>query len=1302
MPAPLQALTEHLDSLSTRCPVLIQGIRQAIAIGQIDPEMALTRSRKALDYIVREVYQRRLNEPPGTRPLDNLLQRLVKDGHWPTRLAAYANTVRELGNVGTHTFGEPITPTDVLRSLEQLVPIVDWFLEQDAAAPGGTTGAESAADWRTDRLGLAMGDTTAVVPKGLRSFDARDSDFFLTLVPGARDRAGLPESIRFWKDRTDPAHEAAFTVGLLYGPSGCGKSSLVKAGLLPRLSPSVQSVYVEATSDDTEARILKGLRRRFPQLPTDAGLVQSFVLLFSGSVLPAGQKVLLVLDQFEQWLHARRAEEQPELVQALRQCDGAHVQCLVMVRDDFWLAVSRFLRQLEIQLLEGQNTALVDLFDLLHARKVLTLFGQAHGRLPDDAAAITAEQHQFIDQAVAGLAQDGKVIPVRLALFAEMVKGKAWSPVTLRDVGGTEGIGVTFLEENFTASSAPAEHRLHQKAVRAVLSALLPEKGSDIKGHMRSREELLEASEYAGRPQHFDALMRILDPELRLVTPTDPAGLESDETPAAPRPQFYQLTHDYLVGPLREWLRRKQRESRRGRAELRLADRVALWVLRPESRHLPSVREWFQILLLTRRRDWHPPERRMMRAATRRYTLFGLVLAVGLGLLGAGTWFAYSKQAAAGQIEALKSAEIGQVPDIVARIASHRTWTDPALREMLHGNDNDPQASKEHLYASLALLPVDPSQNDYIIDRLLTADFNQFPTIRDLLKAYSDPPTNQLWQVLEDGKADAGRRFRAGMALAKYVPPSADDARWQAVAPFLVDQLLPAMVSHPLDYKLLLEAFRPGGAAILAPLGAAFRDTKRPDSQRTYAMNLLVEYAADQPDIYAGLLMDAEPGQYVDLLPKVQALELADKVIPVLEAELARVLTPTWRDAPTRPGWSAPDAGLSGPIESAGGLVNDHFALCQTMPLEQCAGVADRLRPCGFRPVGFRPYRCGDQVQVAALWTRDGRDWRLAYDRTAADLATQDQTWKAQGFIPADVAGYESPAAAGQLSYAALWIKPPLEISEARLYVGVAAGAGLPRCTGPASQGRLPATDRDGKCPGRHELVQRRLVEAETPGRRGSPRLRVGTKRNTLCQQADCEPAAAGCALVSGRSAAVAARAGRALALLFGLPASGSPLLPLPCLGLSEAVLQAQPRDWDYGGVWYESTTMSSQEAHGLAPADHLARCRDLAQQGYRPMALTVACAGADKQAGSGLGLASAGGLRRRQGRAGPAPGPGRHHAAAPGPARPSAATPGAETRPSAGLVHHQPHGPPPRGAGCRSPAAHGDHRCRSTAPPCF
>ena len=237
------------------------------------------------------------------------------------------------------------------------------------STPPGST-LESAPPPITSRQSDSDQRPIKIVPKGLRSFDEHDADFFLELLPGPRDRDGLPESIRFWKrkiEQIDP--DLTFKVGLIYGPSGCGKSSLVKAGLLPRLGKHVLPVYVEATPEETEARLLKGLRKACPELSRGLGLVDSLANLRRGRILPPERKVLLVLDQFEQWLHAKRGEENTELVAALRHCDGEHVQAVVLVRDDFWLAASRFMRDLEIRLVEGENIGLVDLFDPRHARK---------------------------------------------------------------------------------------------------------------------------------------------------------------------------------------------------------------------------------------------------------------------------------------------------------------------------------------------------------------------------------------------------------------------------------------------------------------------------------------------------------------------------------------------------------------------------------------------------------------------------------------------------------------------------------------------------------------------------------------------------------------------------------------------------------------------------------------------------------------------------------------------------------------------------------------------------------------------
>ena len=107
-----------------------------------------------------------------------------------------------------------------------------------------------------------------IVPKGLRSFDAEDKDFFLELLPGPRRGDGLPESVHFWRVRIEEMDpDKTFRVGYIFGPSGCGKSSLVKAGLLPRLNKLVIPIYIEATGEETEARLLRGLRKHTPTCP---------------------------------------------------------------------------------------------------------------------------------------------------------------------------------------------------------------------------------------------------------------------------------------------------------------------------------------------------------------------------------------------------------------------------------------------------------------------------------------------------------------------------------------------------------------------------------------------------------------------------------------------------------------------------------------------------------------------------------------------------------------------------------------------------------------------------------------------------------------------------------------------------------------------------------------------------------------------------------------------------------------------------------------------------------------------------
>ncbi len=721
-----------------------------------------------------------------------------------------------------------------------------------------------------------------IVPKGLRSFDAHDADFFLELLPGPRDRDGLPDSLRFWKTRIEEKDaDSTFTVGLIYGPSGCGKSSLMKAGLLPRLSENVIAVNVEATAEETEARLLNGLRKKLPALD-NRPLKETLAALRRGQGIPVGKKVVIVLDQFEQWLHAKKEEQNTELVQALRQCDGGRVQCVVMVRDDFWMAATRFMRDLEVRLVEGQNSGAVDLFPLRHAEKVLAAFGRAFGVLPDGSTDARKEQKQFLEQAVAGLAQEGKVICVRLALFAEMMKGKEWTPASLKAVGGTEGVGVTFLEETFSAATAPPEHRYHQKAARADLKALLPETGSDIKGHMRSYAELLEASGYGGRPKDFDDLLRILDNEIRLITPTDPEGKDTNSDSVLqtkPGQKYYQLTHDYLVHSLREWLTRKQKETSRGRAELLLADRVAVWTARPENRQLPSLLQWLQIKWWTQKKNWTPPQKTMVAKAGRVHAMRGAVLAVFLAVatltgLAIRDRVEEKRKAtqAEGLVQAVLNADTAQVPAIIDSMAEYRRWTDPLLREE---NDKAGAKSRQKLHTALALLPVDAGQVPYIHGRLLDAEPQEVPVIRDALAPHKDELRDKLWAVVEGpDKGHDGQRLRAAAALAKYDPES---ERWAKADGPVVDRLVgenPVFLAH------WMESFRPIQGKLLASLARVYRDAGRRESERTVATSILADYAADQASVLADLLMDGDEKQFAVLYPRFK--DQGEKGVPIL------------------------------------------------------------------------------------------------------------------------------------------------------------------------------------------------------------------------------------------------------------------------------------------------------------------------------------------------------------------------------------------------------------------------------------
>ena len=705
-----------------------------------------------------------------------------------------------------------------------------------------------------------------VVPKGLRAFDEADADFFLELLPGAKDKNGLPLLIRDLKRQIEGAEpNQPFKVGVIYGPSGCGKSSLLHAGLLPLLTGHVLVAAIQATPHDTELDLVTTLKNRFSgqieHLPL-SGIVGA---LCRGEGLGKSQKLLIVLDQFEQWLHDKRQwlcargeeESEPELVRSLRQCDGERVQCILLIREDFWGSLDGFMDTIKVPLIrgaDGENFHRLVFFGEDDALRVLLTFGHAEGRLPEDHDKLSSDQKVFLDQAVKGLAPDGSVLPVQLALFVQMLRNRPWIPATLREIGGAEGVGFTFLEETFSSSRAEPRLHLHEQAVRAVLSALLPEQGTDIKIKMQSHGTLLEASDYARTPHDFEELLGILDKELRLITPTEPVGLNTNAGQGqATGERYYQLTHDYLVHSLWEWLTRKQKETWRGRAELRLAERASSWNAKAENRHLPAWWEWLNIRLLTRRRDWTPSQTKMMRKTGRYHAVRGLALALMLlavtvaGVVIRGEVVVEKNTShATGLVNRLLNAKTAQVLDIAAEMDGYRRWTDPLLRQAYQEAEEARDARKQ-LHASLALLPVDDSQVGYLYGRLLDAQPQEVAVIRCALQPHKDALVERLWGVLGDRKINLDRRLRAACALTKYAP---DDARWEKSSSDVVAKL---MAENSLVVVRWLDALQPVAGLLLPPLAVVLKDERRSVSDVRTAANIYENLAKNLPDAFAPL-----------------------------------------------------------------------------------------------------------------------------------------------------------------------------------------------------------------------------------------------------------------------------------------------------------------------------------------------------------------------------------------------------------------------------------------------------------------
>lgn len=455
-----------------------------------------------------------------------------------------------------------------------------------------------------------------VVPRGLRAFTQADSSYFLKLMPGPYDTDGRPVILNHWLNWVSKA-QSTIGVGVIYGPSGCGKSSFIKAALLPNLSDDVNTFFFDFSAQNPYQEFLSELKIRFPVTLPATTLAQALSLLrrrrFSG-------KIVLVLDHFERSLASQRVDLEHEMVRVLRQCDGSFLQAIVLVRDEFWSEISQFMQLLDSSLADGENAMSYPPMLLGQARKVLEAFGRAHGVLPPYGVELTPSQVEFCKAAIAGLSQGGTVLPVRIALLAELMRGHAWEASTIAELGGIDGAIVRFLADSFESPSAPMSRRSVATPAKRILSLLLPLDNSNLKASSKTYGELREQSGYDEGAIEFQQAMRCLETDLKLISHL--SGIDDKRE--------YVLVHDYLVGPIRAWLTQLDNATWLGRQRLLIRNKAERFKRDPISENLLSPLSWLTAKLFLNKRELAKEHQSIIARSTPRAVTFFSVAGIGL------------------------------------------------------------------------------------------------------------------------------------------------------------------------------------------------------------------------------------------------------------------------------------------------------------------------------------------------------------------------------------------------------------------------------------------------------------------------------------------------------------------------------------------------------------------------------------------------------------------------------------------------------------------------------------------------
>lgn len=374
--------------------------------------------------------------------------------------------------------------------------------------------------------------------KFLEPFHAVDHQRFFGRSKEIQDLAGLIHNVR---------------VCVLFGESGTGKTSLLNAGLLPSLAADgFLTAYVRCLSSPTaliRGEVVRTLRTGgFSDITQDlaaAENVSEFLKEVGAYLARADQRLLIVVDQFEELFTRASEQERNLLAQALTSVHshggvGAKVTLLFSLREDYLGSLWNW----------SADHGLLEVWSNTYRLTRLSQFAAGEAIVSPMAAEVVTPAPQLIQILLSDLAAlgDGHIYPPYIQIVAGVLYENAGSAKGIslslyKELGRAERIIGDYLDERLFTGLSEDKAML----ARSVLDSLT---GGEGLRTILSFDELAVSVGCFDRSEIQEVLEVLV--KRRIVTcRTDEPGLGR-----------YELVHDFLSRRFFERLHPEQRQQR--------------------------------------------------------------------------------------------------------------------------------------------------------------------------------------------------------------------------------------------------------------------------------------------------------------------------------------------------------------------------------------------------------------------------------------------------------------------------------------------------------------------------------------------------------------------------------------------------------------------------------------------------------------------------------------------------------------------------------------------------------------------